>query len=205
MERLLRWTLNLIVSNPLLFWAAVVANLLGTLIGGVVWYGPMILNSPIWALPFIPDCPLAALLATIALFGIRAGRRWEWFNALAAFFCIKYGVWTIVFWLRQWSASGVILPVEALLFVTHIGLVCEGLLLVPQIGALALGRRVWVIAWFALSVFVDYALGFHPPLTSHVTREFIFWLAAVLTTLCGAGLLLLPRGNQRVATTPAAA
>ena len=69
MEQLLRWTLNTILRNPLLFWAAVIANLLGTVIGGAVWYGPMILSSPIWALPFIPDCPLAALLGTIALAG----------------------------------------------------------------------------------------------------------------------------------------
>jgi uncharacterized membrane protein YpjA len=193
METLLRATLNLILRNPLLFWGAVVANLLGTIIGGIVWYGPMIAASPLWALPFIPDCPLAALLGTVALFGLRAGKRWRAFYALTAFFCIKYGLWTIAFWLRQWSGAGVVLPVEAMLFVTHIGLLCEGLLFVPHIGALSFSKRMWVIAWFALSLFVDYGLGFHPPLTSHVSREFIFWLAAVLTALVGAGLLLLPR------------
>ncbi|HWQ11679.1 MAG TPA: DUF1405 domain-containing protein [Roseiflexaceae bacterium] len=203
MERILRWTLNLILGNPPLFWAAVVANLLGTVVGGVVWYGPMILSSPLWALPFIPDCPLAALLGTVALFGLRAGRPWRWFYALAAFFCIKYGIWTIVFWLRQWSGAGVILPVEALLFVTHIGLLCEGLLLVPHIGELSLAKRLWVVAWFALSVFVDYGLGFHPPLVSHVSREFIFWLAAGLTAAVGAGLLLLPRRAPTAAPAPA--
>ncbi|MEN9938284.1 MAG: hypothetical protein RLZZ387_4863 [Chloroflexota bacterium] len=203
MEQLLRWTLNLILRNPLLFWGAVVANLLGTIIGGVIWYGPMIMSSPIWALPFIPDCPLAALLGTVALFGLRAGRRWRWFYALAAFFCITYGLWTIAFWLRQWTGSGVILPLEMMLFVTHIGLLCEGLLLVPHIGELSISRRTWVIAWFALSVFVDYGLGFHPPLSSHVSREFIFWLAAGLTAAVGAGLLLLPRAEPRASTLPA--
>lgn len=203
MEQILRWTLELILRRPLLFWAAVTANLLGVIVGGVVWYGPMIAAAPLWALPFIPDCPLAALLGTIALFGLRAGRRWRWFYALTAFFCIKYGLWTIAFWLRQWSGSGVVLPVEAMLFVTHIGLLCEGLLFVPHIGRLGLPARMWVIAWFALSLFVDYGLGFHPPLASHVTRDFIFWLAAALTAIVGAGLLLLPRTDPQVA--PAAA
>jgi uncharacterized membrane protein YpjA len=205
MEQLLRGTLNWILRNPLLFWVAVVANLLGTVIGGVVWYGPMIASSPLWALLFIPDCPLAALLGTIALFGLRAGRDWRWFYALTAFFCIKYGLWTIAFWLRQWSGSGVILPVEAMLFVTHIGLLCEGLLLVPHIGRLPLPQRLGVIAWFALSVFVDYGLGFHPPLTSHVSRDFIFWLASGLTALVGAGLLLLPRSGLAAPSTAAPA
>lgn len=203
-ESLLRWTLGLVLRNPLFFWGAVVANLLGAVIGGVVWYGPMIAASPIWALPFIPDCPLAALLGTVALFGLRAGRPWRAFYALTAFFCVKYGLWTIFFWLRQWTASGVALPVEIMLFVTHIGLLCEGLLLVPHIGRLSLPARMWVIAWFALSVFVDYGLGFHPPLTSHVTREFIFGLAAALTAVCGAGLLLLPREDREPAAIPAA-
>lgn len=205
MVQLLRWVLNIILRNPLIFWACVVANLLGAVIGGVVWYGPMILSSPLWALPFIPDCPLAALLGTIALFGLRSGRPWRWYYALAAFFCIKYGLWTIAFWLRQWTGSGVILPVEAMLFVTHIGLLCEGLLLVPHIGDLPLSRRMWVVAWFALSVFVDYGLGFHPPLASHVSRDFIFWLASILTAAIGAGLLLLPRRATQPAAAAAAA
>jgi uncharacterized membrane protein YpjA len=203
MEQVLRWTLTTILRSPLLFRGAVVANLLGAVIGGVVWYGPMILGSPIWALPFIPDCPLAALLGSIALFGLRAGRPWRWFYALAAFFCIKYGIWTIVFWLRQWTGSGAILPVEALLFVTHIGLLCEGLLFVPHIGELSLPKRAWVVAWFALSLFVDYGLGFHPPLASHVSRTFVFWLAALLTAVVGAGLLLLPRQAPRATSAPA--
>jgi uncharacterized membrane protein YpjA len=205
MERLLRWTLDIILRNPLLFWSCVIANLLGAVIGGLWWYGPMLWESPLWALPFIPDCPLAALLGSIALFGLRAGKRWSWFYALTAFFGMKYGAWTIIFWMRQWSISGQAFPIEIFMVITHIGLFIEGLLFVPHIGPLSLPKRFAVIGWFALSIFVDYGLGYYPPLAGYVTPTFVFWLATALTVVLGLGLLLLPRGAPRTVVQPATA
>ncbi|HMO55927.1 MAG TPA: DUF1405 domain-containing protein [Roseiflexaceae bacterium] len=202
MLRLLHGTLAFILRNPLIFWACVIANLLGAVIGGIFWYGPMIMASPIWALPFIPDCPLAALLGSIALLMIRSGRVQPFFIALTAFACIKYGAWTLFFWGRQWSGSGVILPVELLLFITHIGLLCEGVLFVPRIGRLSLNGRLGVIGIFVLSIVVDYGFGFHPPLVSHVGLHDIFWAATILTTLLGVGLLALPRTSYTAAPQP---
>lgn len=193
LERLFDWVLRLILRFDVIFWSCVAANLLGALIGGVFWYGPMLLASPLWAWPFIPDCPLAALYGTIALLGIRYTRRWDWFYAFTSFGCIKYGIWTVVFWAYKWLGTGDIQPYEVLLFVTHIGLICEGLVFIPRIGPLSLGARLAVIAWFALSIFVDYGLGFHPPLVSPVTEPLVFWLATGLTAALGAGLLALPR------------
>jgi uncharacterized membrane protein YpjA len=192
LEGLLRGTLECILHRPLLFWSCVSANLLGAVVGALWWYGPMLMNSPLWALPFIPDCPLAALVANIALLGLWGHKRWPFFNALVAFACLKYGAWTVGFWLRQWSSAGVIFPIEVLLVVTHIGLFIEGLLFVPHIGPLSLPKRLAVIGWFVLSVYVDYGLGFYPPLASHVPVSFITWLATVLTVLLGAGLVVLP-------------
>ncbi|MCU0491076.1 MAG: DUF1405 domain-containing protein [Chloroflexaceae bacterium] len=207
MIRLLNWILNLILNNPLIFWACMVANLLGVVIGGVWWYGPMLVAAPLWALPFIPDCPEAALLATISFFDLRASRRagrdlsagWHWFNALAAFACIKYGLWTLVFWLGYWAQGGLVEPVGMLMFVTHIGLLAEGLLLVPQLGPLSLPLRASVVGWFALSIFVDYGLRawaiqhygfpFHPP-TPDSMVSLMFWMATLLTVALGAALLL---------------
>lgn len=210
MERLLRWTMTTILRWPLLFWGCVGANLVGAVVGGLIWYGPMLWQSPFWALPFIPDCPLAALVGSVALLGLRAGRRWHWFYAFVAFACMKYGAWTIAFWLRHWSTGGMIEPVSALMFITHIGLFIEGLLFVPFIGPLALLKRLAVIGWFVLSIGVDYGLSayatasygfpFHPPLTPTVSVDFVFWTAAGLTALLGLGLLLLPR-EDRVAAT----
>jgi len=195
-ERLLQRVLDTIVRVPLLLWGCVAANLVGVWFGLIIWYGPMLLRSPAWSLPFIPDCPLAALLGTVALLGVWKHQRWPFFYALTAFACLKYGAWTLGFWLYYWSDAGIISPLSLLMFITHIGLSIEGLLFVPHIRPLSLPRRMVVVGWFALSIYVDYGLGYYPPLGGYVPVGFAFWLAVVLTTLLGLGLLLLPYGTR---------
>lgn len=212
LERLVRSTLDLILKYPLLFWSCFSANLIGAVVGGLFWYGPMLWNSPFWALPFIPDCPLAALLGSIALYGLYRGRKWGWFNTFAAFACMKYGVWTMGFWLRHWTAGGEIEPVGVIMFITHIGLFCEGTLLVPHIGPLPMRQRLAVSGWYFLSIYVDYGLAnyarrmwgypFYPPLSPQVPVSYAFWLALLCTTLLTLGLLLLPRTRSITVTTP---
>ncbi|HEU5087711.1 MAG TPA: DUF1405 domain-containing protein [Roseiflexaceae bacterium] len=201
MIRLLTWIRRLIVGHAVLFWPAMIANLLGAVIGTAWWYGPQLLASPLWAYPFIPDCPLAAGVATVAFFGLRYGKRWPFFNALVAFGCMKYGVWTMAFWLKHWSGGGEIEPISLGLFVTHIGLFCEGALLATVALPLSLPKRLTVFLWYVLSIVVDYGLGFHPPLTEYVPVEYAFWVAAAMTFALGVGLLALPRWQP--ATTPA--
>jgi uncharacterized membrane protein YpjA len=197
LNRVLYATMEFILRNPLIFAACVGANLVGAIIGGWFWYGPMLLVAPLWTVPFIPDCPLAALLGALGLLALRAGRQWRWFYALVAFACIKYGAWTIVFWLRQWSGAGEAAPIEIMLFVTHIGLLIEGLLFVPYLSPLGLWPRLSVIGWFVLSLFVDYVLDFYPPLSPFVSESFVMWLAIVLTGALSFGLLLLPYQVRR--------
>lgn len=202
MIKLLRWTLDLILRNPLIFWACVITNLVGAVYGTFWWYGPMLAQSPLWAYPFIPDCPLAAAGGTVVVLALRAGKRWPFVYALVSFACIKYGFWTLAFWTRHWVGSGEILPIQVMLFVSHMGLIAEGVLFALRIGALSLPKRWWVSAWFALSVYVDYGLGYHPPLGGTVvTRDFAFAVAALLTFVLSAGLLALPRRNARGAAT----
>ncbi len=189
---LLQATMAFILRHPLIFWACVVANLIGAVFGGWFWYGPMLLASPLWAWPFIPDCPLAALLGAVGLLALWAGKQWRWFYALTAFACIKYGIWTIAFWLRQWSGAGEAYPIEIMLFITHIGLLIEGLLFVPHISPLSLRARLGVIGWFGLSLFVDYGLGYYPPLSLFVSESYVMWLAIWLTGILSFVLLLLP-------------
>ena len=195
MLRVLNWLLTLILNHPLIFWLCMAANTVGVIWGGWLWYGPQLAAAPAWAWPFIPDCPEAALWATIAFLGLRYQRRWGWFNAFAAFASIKYGLWTLAFWSRHWSQLGFVAdywPLEVMLFVAHIGLTCEGLLLATRIGTLSLPARLSIIGWYALSIFVDYGLGHHPPLTAVVPVTYVFWVAIALTTTIGALLLWLP-------------
>lgn len=184
-ERLLQWTLDFIIRTPVVFWSCILANLVGTVLGGVFWYGAMLARSPLWAAPFIPDCPLAALLGSVALLGLWARKRWPLLLALAAFAGMKYGAWTIGYWLCHWANTGSLQPLAMLMVVTHIGLFCEGLLLLPFVRSLALPGRVGIVAWFALSVYVDYGLGYHPPLISSVPFAFALWMAIGLTVVIG--------------------
>jgi uncharacterized membrane protein YpjA len=196
-EGLLRWTMETILRWPLLFWSCFLANLAGAVFGSVFWYGTMLTYSPLWALPFIPDCPLAALLGSIGLAGLLLRRRWSWFYALVAFACIKYGLWTVAYWLQEWRVGGFTgNPIEIMLFITHIGLFIEGLLFVPYIGMLSWTKRAAVTGWFVLSIYVDYGLGYHPPLGA-VSVEFVSSVAMVLTVALGAALLLLPQERMQ--------
>jgi uncharacterized membrane protein YpjA len=193
MLRLINWVYDVLMRQPLLFWGAMAANMVGVVWGGWIWYGPQLAAAPLWAWPFIPDCPAAALYATVALVGLRFGRRWGWFTAFAAFACIKYGLWTVAFWLRHWSEVGFVpgfWPLELMLFVAHIGLTCEGILLATRIGPLGMPARLAVIGWYALSIFVDYGLGHHPPLTYAVPLSYALWVAVALTAALGTALLL---------------
>ncbi len=199
-EQLLRWTLAFIMRYALIFWACIAINMVGTMLGAIFWYGTMLTNSPLWTLPFIPDCPLAALLGSIALVGLRWRKTWAWFTAFAAFACLKYGAWTILFWLRQWMGAGEIAPLGFVLLVSHVGLFIEGALLVPHIDNLSLITRGAIIAWFGFSIYVDYGLGYDPGMASHVPLEFAFWVAVVLTLLLGVGLLQLENKQHREST-----
>jgi uncharacterized membrane protein YpjA len=195
MLRLINWVYNFITRNALVFWLCMVINVVGVIWGGVIWYGPMLLESPLWAWPFIPDCPEAALWATLAFLLLRYGRGQGWFTAFAAFSSIKYGIWTMLFWSKHWSVAGFSDPefaMELMLFVSHLGLTCEGVLLATRIGPLTTPARLGVIGWFVLSIFIDYGLGYHPPLTYAVPTVYAFGVATGLTTLLAAALLLLP-------------
>jgi uncharacterized membrane protein YpjA len=200
-ESLLRAVMEFILRHAIIFWACVVANLLGVVIGGWFWYGDMLMASPVWAWFFIPDCPLAALLGTIGLFGLRYGRRWNFFYAVVAFAGMKYGVWTVAYWLSAWSIAGLspdplVLGVEVMLFVTHIGLFIAGLLFVPSIAPLSAGARVGVIGIFVASILVDYGLGYHPPL-GPVPEPFALAVALVMTFVLASGLMFLPNTRPR--------
>ncbi|WP_245863118.1 DUF1405 domain-containing protein [Candidatus Viridilinea mediisalina] len=196
--------LQLILRYPLLFWGCMLANLVGVVWGGWVWYGPQLAAAPLWAWPFIPDCPAAALYATIAFVALYYGRRWGWFTAFAAFACVKYGLWTLAFWLRHWASVGFVpglWPMELMLFVAHIGLACEGLLLALRVGPLSLAQRLAICGWFLLSVGVDYGLGHHPPLTLAVPFGFVFGVALMLTVGLSIVLLWPWRGWHNPAPT----
>jgi uncharacterized membrane protein YpjA len=197
------------IRSPAVAWGAFLACAFAFVFGTAGWYGRFFgeVQAPLWAYPFIPDCPLAALLFGVAVLLMHLGRRSNLLNQLAAVFCVKYGVWTMTFWALYWALTGDVelssLFSGPVMFVTHFGLTIMGLLLLryvqPNVRDSAL-----VLAWFVLSDLVDYApiaagrlggYGYYPPLpwingdpTALVPAMMVN--AVVMTWLVGGGMLL---------------
>lgn len=168
-EHWLRQLMHLINLVPVIFWVCMIADFIGFVVGAIVWYGPQLAAAPWWTWLFIPDCPLAAFYGMIAFIRLRQGRSADWFTALASVSCIKYGIWTVLFWGTKWAATGEYLPLEIGLVVVHLAMAGQGLLLWPALLNVAKSIRFGAIAWLALSIYVDYGLGHHPALTYPIT------------------------------------
>jgi uncharacterized membrane protein YpjA len=219
--------------------------------GLMFWYGYVMTdpNTPVWAWPFIPDCPLFGLLGGLGLLMViaqsrwtleaqRQGQRWLWIVALLstaiwlstywpgashgwaeqgamfalwswallaaaiwfrqppawllgifAFGQIKYGIWTITAWLLYWRSTAEILGSPHFSFdsismtVAHIGLAAQGLFLLTYFRPTRLAT--WAaLAWFGLSDFVDYGLGFYPAIPEQlISLEVLQWSTITVTVL----------------------
>lgn len=172
--KLIRSLSDWVIREPLLAYGLAIANFAGFVIGTVFWYGDFFntYRPPLWTYPFIPDCPLAAGIFGAAIIVLHRNKSNNLLNQLAAVFNIKYGAWTMTFWLLYWSRTGDYDPVSLLMFFTHLGLTMQGLLILQYLHKPSLRDSLVVLGWFALSDVVDYApiapsrdgYGWYPPL-----------------------------------------
>ena len=149
-------------------------NFVAAIYGAVFWYGDFFATAgmPLWAYPFVPDCPLANFVSGLAFLWMARRRPSHFLNSLAGVFCIKYGTWTMLAWLLYWSRTGDYNALSLFLFVTHLGLTIQGVILIAVAGRLKLRTVLAIAAWFMLSDLVDYApvaarpggYGWYPPL-----------------------------------------
>lgn len=152
----LYWRIREII---LIKWVAVIVMLIG-LIGGVAgfiyWYGPTFARYPAWQWPFVPDCPLFALLFVVSLALILFKRRVPMYDAWVAFGLVKYGVWTVLIWIVYWINTGGDFTMESVtMAVAHTGMILEGLFLFSFL------KMDWPTAivcaiWYGLSDWMDY-------------------------------------------------
>jgi uncharacterized membrane protein YpjA len=185
---------TVMLKHDVLFWLWMGINLVGLVLGTVGWYGAQLQVTPaIWWI-FVPDCPLAAGYAAAALWGLRQGKRWTMFNLFTAFACIKYGVWTCAVWLAYWSNGGpfVLLDVSTLMFVTHLGLIGQGVVLLLLTQRWTIRDVLPAIGFYAAADFVDYALGHHPTYPfQFMSRDFVQWHTVAMTWLLSGVLVYL--------------
>ena len=163
----------------------VVANLIGFVWGIIYWYGDQLLSAPIYLWPFIPDCPLFALLFVPAFWLALRGRGNNAYNLLVAFGLIKYGVWTNLAWYGYWAVGNPFSWMGVAMCLTHIGMILEGLYLLRYLRP----RPAWALLaglWFAASDFVDYGLGQYPRIPDLRILPMLQWHTVAMTILLTA-------------------
>jgi uncharacterized membrane protein YpjA len=175
--RFVRW----VIYSPVL-WLVVLANLGGAIAGYVFWYGDSILAAPWYYWIFVPDCPLAATLMGFALISYRYGRRWDLLGLLATGTCIKYGLWTVVYWAANYVAGGQYNFESVTMSITHFIMIVEGFMLTS-----ILRFRLVPVAIASLFLIgndlVDYVAGYHPGLPFRVDVRLMAGLAIAMTAV----------------------
>lgn len=191
MDRLYDLSEEIMLKHSALFWTWIAINVVGFVWGTVGWYGQQLPTTPlIWWL-FVPDCPLVAGLAAIALWGLRNGKRWPVFNLWAAMGCIKYGVWTCTVWVAYWLQTGDFFFLSVAMFLSHVGLIAQGIVLLILTRRWGLREALPAVAYYAFADWVDYGLGHHPGYPERiVSAALVQWHSVAMTWLLGAGLLL---------------
>ncbi|HBY99135.1 MAG: DUF1405 domain-containing protein [Ardenticatenaceae bacterium] len=175
---------------PLIEWGLVVINLFGFVIGTVYWYGPqMAIISPLlW--PWLVDSPLSVLGFALALPLIRRARTpaHEWLATWAVFSNIKYGLWTVAFWLLWWRGPGTFTLESVTMTFTHAAMVVMGASLLvfyrPK-----LWQVITVAAWFAFNDYLDYWGGIAPTVPPGVSLETLKVEQLVVSAVLTLGLL----------------
>ncbi len=178
-------------------WLIIFLNLVGFVVGTIYWYGPHFLvgkdglgaPSP-WLWIFIPDCPLFAFLFVIAFVALRRHKKWTWFYTITAIGLIKYGVWTVTFWVTYWLRGAPLTVEGVVMTVAHLGMIVQGVYLLTQFRA-QLRDVLIALAWFVLSDYVDYGLGEYPRFYPLVPLWLMQWHTIAMTWILVAWVAFL--------------
>ncbi|QKQ98151.1 DUF1405 domain-containing protein [Candidatus Nanohaloarchaea archaeon] len=168
------------------------ANILGTVFG-FYYYADQLSANPVILWPFIPDSPIATLLAAASFLLIAYRRDRELVNAFAVIGNLKYGLWT-VFVLTYYSEifyAGNTLPMYLFLLLSHVGMAVQALFLM-EISEVELRPLIIAAAWFIVNDLVDYSLGIH---TEIYTSQVFPAMVAAFTLTAGAITLLYLRDS----------
>ncbi|MCC7352798.1 MAG: DUF1405 domain-containing protein [Anaerolineae bacterium] len=168
------------VLTPSIVALIVAIDLFSFVVGCIFWYGRQLPATPWWAWVFVPDCPLFALLGGIAIVGLLTGHRSSLFESIVAMGSLKYAIWTIVAWVLYYAEARTMPLVGVVMIVSHIGLAVQGLFILSFV---RLDAVVALLsgAWFLLSDYMDYGLGFHPGVPSAASLPWMQWHTIAVT------------------------
>ncbi|GAP64667.1 hypothetical protein ARMA_3090 [Ardenticatena maritima] len=187
-----------LLSDKRIETALIVINVLGFLIGAIYWYGPQMRIVPPYLWPWLVDSPLSVLGFAIALPWIRR-RPHDWGAQMAAtwavFSNVKYGLWTVLFWILWWRGPGWFTLESITMTFTHSAMVLMGLSLLLFYRPKPL--HVFLAAgWFGLNDYLDYWRGIAPTVPAGVDLRILQWEQVLMTTLLTVGMLWLARSAK---------
>lgn len=149
-----------VLKTPWLYWL-VNGIVFSAVIYGFFWYKEQLSVTPLQFWIFTPDCPGAAFLFLIWIALIRFDIPDETFRVVAMTALIKYGIWTVSVIGLFWIDHGFLYWENALLFVSHIGMLVLGVVFSSR---MKISRRAFYITsvWLILNDFADYYFKVHP-------------------------------------------
>ena len=191
-----------VMLSPLVVLAIFIGNGIGAIAGMIYWYGNQLAAAP-WTLwIFIPDSPASTFWVLPALALILWRRPgWPFLNAFAAFGVIKYGLWTVLFWLIYWVNGGPAHMESIAMTFTQLVMALEGIVL---LGFTRMSR--WLVfglgGWFLLNDLIDYGpLQTRPGLPPGVSVALMMWVALGLTGLITFAYLWIAENGGRLRGT----
>lgn len=162
------------------------------------------ISAILWLSTYLPSAPqawgqqsatLGVWSGSLLLCGLLFHRCPTWLLALFAFGQIKYGIWTITAWLVFWRNTSLVYGAPLFTFdsvfmtLTHIALVGQGIFLLTYIRP----TRMAIIAsfaWFAVSDYMDYGLGFYPAIPLQFIPLSIMQWSTIAVTFILTGIYL---------------
>ncbi len=154
------------MNDKSLIFLIAVANLIG-FVYGVYYYSGQLSE---WSLLFwilIIDCPIQALIVgmlfLLSAISERKGYVFQFMTKFGAAGAIKYGIWTmfVILFYAEHFLSGNQWEMYAFLFLAHLGLLTEGLLL-SGIYKLNKADLALIGFFYLLNDYADYVIGTHP-------------------------------------------
>lgn len=165
----------------------------------------------LWLSTYAPGVPVfwanqASMIALwswmLLLFGGLFRLAPSWLLGVAAFGNIKFGVWTVTAWLTFWTTttmafgSPLFTPDSIAMTVTHLGMIAQGIFLLTYFRPSLLAALV-AFGWFALNDFVDYGLGWYPPIPQQwIPLTLMQWSTIGVTFVLSVCYILLSLGQQ---------
>ncbi len=167
-------------------------NLAGFLFGIYYYSYQLSITSPLtWI--FIIDCPLYVLLfSVLCLMKLKSKTIPTWLLFLTSVGLVKYGLWTgLVIWLYSAHFFSISPAMYSILFPLHIGMILEGIVLLPHFRARAV-HVLPVFFWFLLNDFLDYFAS-TLPLIPDTFHTFLLWESLAVSILLSLGFAFLSR------------